>query len=888
MPLSPGARLGPYEIVAPLGAGGMGEVYRATDTKLKRQVAVKILPPSLAADAERLARFQREAEVLASLNHPHIAAIYGLEDANGVKALVMELVEGEDLSQRIAGGAILLDEALPIAKQIAEALEAAHEQGIIHRDLKPANIKVRPEGTVKILDFGLAKLAESGEVGPASRTLTQSPTITSPAMMTGAGMILGTAAYMSPEQARGKTVDRRADIWAFGCVLYEMLTGKATFGGETLTDIVAAVVTNEPDWAVLPANTPAAARALLRRCLQKDPRRRLQHAGDARIEIEEAIAEPSPRSQSAHASRPTAPFARVIPWAIVALLALALLVTQIASRRAGSSSPQVVRLELNMPVGVEVASTNSPSLSISPDGTRVAFIGGLGGLRRLYVRRFDEFVAMPLRGTETVSSCFFSPDGSALAFVTSDRVLKKVSLADGLVTTVVVDADYAGGGGAWGPNDRITFGRGGTLWQVPATGGPARQLTTLDTGKNERLHGYPTVVTGGKAILFETVTGDNRIARNIEALSLTTGQRHRVVDAGNSPIYASSGHVIFFRDGVLLAAPFDADKLDVTGPAMAVLENVSLDQLGTPMVGLSSAGSLAYVASGNATKRLVWVSRQGVEQPITDISRPYLNPRLAPDAHRIVVEVAGGYLWIQDTARATFTRLTSGETVGNTFAVWTPDARRIVFRTLTGLRWIDPDGGGGSQAIPGTSVADIPSSISPDGHTLAFIRQTSESGGDIYALSLEGDPQPRAVVKTPGYDGGGQFSPDGRWMAYVSNESGQFEVYLRPYPGPDRKKQVSTQGGTHPKWNRNGKELFYRVGNKMMVVDVSPGPDLTLSQPRVLFEQRYAFGSAQTIPNYDVSPDGQRFVMVKDDSASGRLNIVLNWFEELKALVPTK
>ena len=399
---------------------------------------------------------------------------------------------------------------------------------------------------------------------------------------------------------------------------------------------------------------------------------------------------------------------------------------------------------------------------------------------------------------------------------------------------------------------------------------------------------YPTVVAGGKAILFETVTGGNRIATHIEALSLTTGQRHRVVDAGSSPIYASSGHVIFFRDGVLLAAPFDADKLDVTGPAVAVLENISLDQLGNPMVALSSAGSLAYVASGNATKRLVWVSRQGVEQPITDISRPYQNPRLAPDAHRIVVEVAGGDLWIQDAARATFTRLTSGETVGNTFAVWTPDARRIVFRTLTGLRWIDPDGGGGSQAIPGTSVADIPSSISPDGHTLAFIRQTSESGGDIYVLSLEGDPQPRPVVKTPGYDGGGEFSPDGRWMAYVSNESGQFEVYLRPYPGPDRKKQVSTQGGTHPKWNRNGKELFYRVGNKMMVVDVSTSPDLTLSQPRVLFEQRYAFGSASTIPNYDVSPDGQRFVMVKDDSASGRVNIVLNWFEELKARVPTK
>ncbi len=857
----------------------MGQVYRATDTTLGRQVAIKLLPDAFASDPERMARFEREAKTLASLNHPNVAAIYGFEKSAGLHALVMELVDGDDLSQRIARGAIPIDEALPIAKQIAEALEAAHERGIVHRDLKPANIKLRPDGTVKVLDFGLAKALDPAPISD----LSQSPTIATPAA-TRMGIIMGTAAYMSPEQARGKTVDKRTDIWAFGCVVYEMLTGKAAFGGETLTDIVAAVVTNEPDWAALPANTPAAARALMRRCLQKDLGRRLQHVGDARIEIEEAIAEPAPRSQSAHASRPTARFAQLIPWAIVALLALGILVTQIGSWREASSSPRVVRLELNMPVGVEASPTSTPNLSISPDGTRVAFIGGLGGLRRLYVRRFDDFEATPLSGTDGLSMCVFSPDGRALAFVTSDRVLKKVSLADGLVTTVAVDADYTGG--AWGPDDRITFGRGGTLWQVPATGGPLRQLTTLDSGKNERLHGYPTVVTGGKAILFTSVTGGDRTATNIEALSLTTGQRHRVVDRGSNPIYASSGHVIFFRDGRLLAVPFDADMLDVTGPEVAVLENISLDALGNPMVALSSAGSLAYVATGNATKRLVWVSRQGVEQPISDIPRPYQNPRLAPDAHRIVVEVAGGELWIQDVTRATFTPLTSGETVGNTFAVWA-DAHRIVFRTLTGIRWIDPDGGGGPQAIPVTSVADIPSSISPDGH-LAFVRQTSGSGGDIYVLSLEGDPQPRPVVKTSGYDGGGAFSPDGRWMAYISNESSQFEVYLRPYPGRDRGKLVSTQGGTHPKWNRNGKELFYRLGNKMMVVDVSTSPNLTLSPPRVLFEQRYAFGSASTIPNYDYDPDGQRFVMVKDDSASGRLNIVLNWFEELKRRVPTK
>jgi Tol biopolymer transport system component len=385
--------------------------------------------------------------------------------------------------------------------------------------------------------------------------------------------------------------------------------------------------------------------------------------------------------------------------------------------------------------------------------------------------------------------------------------------------------------------------------------------------------------------LFTALSGTDRIVTRIESVSLATKERRVVVEAGSNPLYATSGHLLFLRDAALLAAPFDAVRLQVTGPAISVLKDVSLDQFGAPLVTISSAGSMAYLPSGQATKRLVWVSRQGVEQPITDVMRPYKNPRLSPDGRRIVVEAADGDLWIQDVSRSTFTRLTTSDSLGNTFAVWTPDARGVLFRSLTGIRRVDPDSGGTTQVIRNTTLNSLPTSVSPDGQTLIYIQQNPETNGDLYTLSLQGDPQPRAVVKTSGYDGGGQVSPDGHWLAYVSNESGQFDVYVRPYPGPDRRIPVSTEGGTHPRWSRNGKELFYRNGNKMMVVDVSATPDLRLSRPRVLFEQRYAFGTAQTVPNYDVSPDGERFVMVKDDS-SGRVNVVLNWLEELKRLVP--
>ncbi len=555
MALSPGTRLGAYEIVSSIGAGGMGEVYRGRDTKLDRDVAIKVLPDTFAADPERLARFQREAKTLASLNHPHIGAIYGLEESAGIKALVLELVEGPTLADRIAQGAIPVDEVLAIAKQIAEALEAAHEQGIIHRDLKPANIKLKSDGTVKVLDFGLAKVVESSSV---HADLSTSPTITSPAM-TMSGVILGTAAYMAPEQARGKPVDKRADIWAFGCVLYEMLTGKLPFSGETLTDVIAAIVKNDPDWDALPMATPALVRSVLRRCLQRDPGRRLQHTGDARIEIEEAIAEPAVRPSSVSATQRRVWMGSMLPWVVAALASIGL-VSQLRVGRSGSVASPVVRMDLTMPAGVEVATTASPNMAVSPDGSRIAFFGVTAGVRRLFVRRFDDFQATELRGVGGGNICFFSPDGRTIGFITVERVLKKVSLADGLVTTLVTDADFVAAGGVWGADDRIVFTRAGALWEIPGSGpGSARQLTTLDQGKGERAHAWPALVADGKVVLFTTVTTGSRTAMRIEALVRASGERHVVVDSGSYPMYASSGHLVFYRDNALLAALFDLD-----------------------------------------------------------------------------------------------------------------------------------------------------------------------------------------------------------------------------------------------------------------------------------------------------------------------------------------
>jgi Tol biopolymer transport system component len=879
----------------------MGEVYRARDTKLNRDVALKILPEAFARDPDRLARFEREAQLLASLNHPNIASIYGLEEGGSdvsdhgaafaagaasapkgaghyVSALVLELVEGPTLADRIATSPLPLDEALAIARQIAQALEAAHRLAIVHRDLKPANIKVRSDGTVKVLDFGLAKA-----LAPPSAALnaTRSPTITSPAA-TLQGVILGTAAYMSPEQARGRDADARSDVWAFGCVLYEMLSGRRAFEtGETISDAVAAVLMREPDWAALPADVPAHIRRLLRRCLQKDPDRRLHHIADARIELDEGMSELSDLAPPVARTPGVARWMRAIPWVVAALaLGTAAWMAWGRSSFGAEVTRAVARLEVTLPAGVELGPSSTRTIAVSPDGARTAFVGRTAGTRQIYVRTLDQFEAVPLRGTDNATSCFFAPDGRSIGFVTNAGVLKTLSLADGLVATVTGDANFLYGS-AWGADDRIVFVRADALWHVPRTGGTPTALTTLGGAQADTLHAWPLALPDGKTILFSAASGDRW---RIEALALATGERRTVVEQGMMPLFTDSGHLLFVRAGELLAAPFDAARLQVTGPAVPAIGNQSLavgTNQGVPIVDVSATGTMVYAPT--TVSRLVWVSRQGAEQPLNDVLRSYQNPRLAPDGNRLLVEA--GDLWIQDVARPTFTRLTEQTTIG--YPVWTPDGR-VLYRTQNELRIVNADGGGQGDILAGTSPQDFPLSVSADGETLVLARGSQETDFDIFTLPLRDAAQARSILATKAYEGGARLSPDGRWLTYTSREAGQFEVYLRPFPGPDRRWPVSTQGGTQAIWNPNGKEIFYRDGNKMMVVEVAIMPDITLSPPRVLFERPYAFGSGLTIANYDVTRDGQRFVMVKDESSGGRLHVILNWPEELRRRAPVK
>lgn len=852
----------------------MGEVYRAVDRRLKRDVAIKVLPPSVASDGDRLARFQREAELLAAMDHPNIARVFGLEVSDGRPALVMELIEGPTLAERLREGALPLDTAVSIATQIADALEAAHERGVVHRDLKPVNVKVRRDGVVKVLDFGLAKSVAPPSAA-SSGALTDSPTATSPAHVTASGVVLGTAAYMAPEQAKGDEVGRPADVWAFGCVLYEMLVGAPPFRGGSVAEVIGEVLKTDPDMRRLPADTPESLRRLLRRSFVKDPRKRLQHLGDARLEL----SEPLPESTTSAAVAPSGARA-TLPWAL-ALVAAVAAGAAVLRPEAPREPRLVTRVDLNLPPRVEVSTTAAPSATISPDGTKVVFTGQEGGFRRLYVRDLRETDAHVFIATDASSQCYFSPDGTAVTYVASDRTIRRLSLSDGLTTVLArgVDRNF---GATWGGDGRITVTVGGALHQLPESGGTPSPLTQLDTTRGEIFHAWPTPVPGRAALLFTVASTDTQNGHRIDAVDPATRKRHTVVDGGAYPLIARDGPLVFFRDGVLVAAPFDRERLVVTGPAVKLVEDVALDNLGAPLASLSASGAFIYVSRAAASGRLVSVTRQGLATPLVAEERVYDFPRLSPDATRLASFVSGD-VWQLDLARAAFTRVTRASTIGNSYAVWTPDGQAIVYRTARGLYVAAADGGGVPRLIAETLVADFPQAVTGDGKTLIFTRQTADASGDVYALSLEGAPAPHAIFSTPAYEGGAVLSPDGRWLAYASNESGRYEVYVRHYPDAARKWSASPDGGTQPMWSRDGKELFYRSGSRMLAVSVAGDVEPRLGRPVTLFDQDFSYGTGITFAQYDVLPDG-RFVMVKRDAAAGRLNVVLNWTDELTRL----
>ncbi|MDA2928116.1 protein kinase, partial [Acidobacteria bacterium AH-259-G07] len=800
--------------------------------------------------------------------------------------LVLELVEGETLAERIQRGAIPLDNALKVALQIAEALEAAHEKGIIHRDLKPANVKITPEGVVKVLDFGLAKALED-EVVPED--ISQSPTISQ--LATKAGIILGTAAYMSPEQAKGKPVDKRTDIWAFGAVLYEMLTGQQAFSGEDASEILAVVIAKEPDLGQLSSKTPVRMRELIERCLRKDRKMRVPDIADARISIQEYQADPSAYEVDVAATSQLADKRHVVPSWMLGVMTIALLISLVVLWPATSPAgpPSLGRFAVTAPGRFRDGHT--PNVALSPDGARVVFAAVRGGIPQLYERPMDRLEATPMPGTEDGHNPFFSPNGQWVGFF-ADRKLKKVSLLGGR-PQVLCEAPSSHGG-TWGPDDTIYFSpsHNSALSKVSAAGGTPEALTSLDASRGESAHSWPQVLPGGRQILF-TISKGSVLDASIAVESLETGER-RILLEGFYARYVPTGHLVYAQGESVLAVQFDVEHLEVTGAPVPVLDGVRFARQGAAEFAVSEAGLLAYRPAGTdaGSGELVWVDREGSAQLISEISRSYwASPRLSPDGKRVAIRIGreSSDIWVYELARDTLTRLTFEGS--NEFPIWTPDGQRVAFTSRRdggqgNLFWKRADGTGQAERLTTSSNLQIATAFSPQGEVLIFAEYDSRSLFDIWMLPLDGEP--RSFLHTPFQELKAVVSPDGRWMAYHSNESGQREVYVQAYPEPGSKWKISTDGGTNPVWAPDGRELFYRNQKKMMALAIESVGEFRPAKPRLLFEGQYR---ASGYRDYDIAPDGQRFLMIKEGVQTGETRqeiiVVLNWFEELKRLVPT-
>jgi Tol biopolymer transport system component len=872
MALTPGTRFGPYEIADAIGAGGMGEVYRARDRRLERDVAIKVLPPSFASDENRLARFEQEAKTLASLNHVNIAHIYGLERSEGTTALAMELVAGPTLAERIEQGPIPPDEALNIALQIADGLEAAHARGIVHRDLKPANIKLATDGTVKVLDFGIAKALDNRTIsGP------QAPQLTTPAM-TEAGIVLGTAQYMSPEQARGKPVDQRADIWAFGCVLYEMLTGQPAFGGEDVTIVLARVLERGANLDALPTTIQPAVRQAISLCLQKDPKKRVRDIGDVKLALEGAFETAAPPDRArAHAS---------VSWKQVALASAATLIlgAVLAGGAMRMATPFVPLHVTHAAITLTPDLPLSPTgIALSPDGQTLAMTAG----NQIVLRRLDSTRLTPLSGTEGGRGPFFSPDGNWVGFV-ADGELRRIRADGSSRQTIGTVSPNFSFGFAWAADDVIYFGATGQgLFQVPASGGVPTLLTQPRREEGEISHLGPQVLEDSRTILFALARADGVVPA---LLNVETGEWRVVPGIRGAGFYAPSGHLLYLQGETLFAVPMSLADGTITGPPEALFDGVSND------VALSADGTLAYVptsvARGNEGKISI-VDRSGNVAAVVDDTVVRLNSpgalRFSPDAGSVVASMASGRtdLWVYDLRRGARTRLTDEGPV-NTSPVWSPDEQRVAFnstREPPGIYVQSLDAPGSATLVlrRGTGP-QLPGAWSGAGRTLVFVEVNSRTGLDLWTLTFDGKATPLLV--TPAQETTPELSPDGRWLAYQSDTAGRDDVYVASFPSLGNSQLVSIDGGTSPRWAGAG-EIVYRRGRQVVSVTVTPGETLTLGRPTVLFE-------VDDVSNqYDVSPDGTKFLMLLRDAASagsapGQVNLVLNLFEELKRLVPTK
>jgi len=882
-----GKTLGNFTLEARIGKGGMGEVYKAKDQKLGRDVAIKVLPEEFAKDADRVARFQREAKLLASLNHPNIAAIYGLEESDGTHFLVLELIEGDTLADRIKSGQIPVEESLKLALQIAEALEAAHEKGVIHRDLKPANIKVTPDGKVKVLDFGLAK-AFAGE--HAEVNLSHSPTLSEVATMQ--GVILGTAAYMSPEQARGKPVDKRTDIWAFGCVLYEMLTGKAAFQGEDVTEILAAVVKSGVNLDILPASIHPRVREVITHCLQKGLKDRYRDIGDAQFEVKQVLADPSGvLVQPTAAAKPRKKMRVGIPWVVGAIVVVSIIVGM-AVWNLKPTPPQeprqVMRFTYELPEGQQFGDLSSSALAVSPDGSKFVYSTDAG----LYLRSVNETDSRLLPGTGgNFQQPFFSPDSKWIGFFSSaDNKLKKIAISGGAAVTLADSAGVAGSAD-WQADDTIVYSQiGEGILRISANGGTPEQI--IEPAENVFSFTHPQILPDEESVLFTSLTLPQE---TIMVRSLKSGELKELFE-GNGAKYLPTGHIMYGSGNSLFAVRFDINALKVIGGPVPVVESVF--SINGSQYAVSDSGTLVYIpGTANSTttsilRTLIWVDRNGKEEPLAAQPNAYVSPRISPDGTKVAMSIntggANADIWVWDILRETPTRLTFNE--GSNSPLWSLDGKRVVFSSSVAppniaVYWKASDGTGVDEKL-GSELNLAPSSWSKDGKTLVVAKFPSY---DIGIMSMEGDHEWKPLLQEEYDEDQPQISPDGQWMAYVSNESGENEIYVRPFPDVDKGRwQISTAGGDSPLWSPDGRELFYRNGDEVMAVAVETKPTFSRGKPETLFSGTYASFSSQESHPWDISSDGKRFLMMKESGteASRKINIVLNWFEELKERVP--